>query len=107
MIRPNLIHPDPRLKKLCDPVGTVTPEIGRLADDMLEMLFLAPQSRGQGLGRSFVQLALAQGVRRVDVNEQNPAALAFYERLGFVRRGRSPLDGQGRAFPLLHLEWAG
>jgi peptide deformylase len=28
MIRPILIHPDPRLKKVCDPVAEITPEIG-------------------------------------------------------------------------------
>ena len=42
MIRPILIHPDPRLKKLCDPVGTVTPDIGKLAEDMLETMYDAP-----------------------------------------------------------------
>ncbi len=41
-IRPILIHPDPRLKKLCAPVGTVTSEIGKLAEDMLETMYDAP-----------------------------------------------------------------
>jgi putative acetyltransferase len=40
---------------------------------------------------------------RVDVNEGNPGALAFYRRLGFTQTGRSPLDGAGRPYPLLHL----
>jgi putative acetyltransferase len=43
------------------------------------------------------------GALTVDVNEQNPAAVGFYERLGFVVVGRSPRDGSGRPFPLLHL----
>ncbi|MDR0809984.1 MAG: peptide deformylase [Gemmobacter sp.] len=42
MIRPILIHPDPRLKKLCEPVGDITAEIGRLAEDMLETMYDAP-----------------------------------------------------------------
>jgi len=41
-IRPILIHPDPRLKKLCDPVSDVSAEIGKLAEDMLETMYDAP-----------------------------------------------------------------
>jgi putative acetyltransferase len=37
------------------------------------------------------------------VNEQNDAARAFYERLGFQIVGRSDLDDAGRPFPLLHM----
>ena len=43
------------------------------------------------------------GVRTLDVNEQNPLAAGFYERAGFVVVGRSPVDGAGRPFPLLHM----
>ena len=39
----------------------------------------------------------------VDVNEQNPEAVAFYRRLGFEVEGRSALDSAGRPFPLLHM----
>lgn len=39
----------------------------------------------------------------VDVNEQNPQAVGFYLHYGFVQTGRSPLDGEGRPFPLLHM----
>ncbi|MCJ8138470.1 peptide deformylase [Falsirhodobacter halotolerans] len=42
MIRPILIHPDPRLKKMCDPVTDITPEIRDLARDMLETMYDAP-----------------------------------------------------------------
>lgn len=42
MIRPILIHPDPRLKKLCEPVTDITAEIGKLAEDMLETMYDAP-----------------------------------------------------------------
>lgn len=41
-IKPILIHPDPRLKKLCAPVASVSPEIGKLAEDMLETMYDAP-----------------------------------------------------------------
>ncbi len=42
MIRPILIHPDPRLKKRCDPVPAITPEVGKLAEDMLATMYDAP-----------------------------------------------------------------
>ena len=41
---------------------------------------------------------------KVDVNEQNQEALGFYKHLGYDIIGRSPLDGQGRPFPVLHLK---
>ena len=42
MIRTILIHPDPRLKKPCEAVGAVTPDIGKLAEDMLQTMYDAP-----------------------------------------------------------------
>lgn len=42
MIRPILIHPDPRLKKTCAPVDAVSPEVGQLAEDMLATMYDAP-----------------------------------------------------------------
>jgi putative acetyltransferase len=42
----------------------------------------------------------------VDVNEQNEAALGFYEALGFSVVGRSPTDAEGRPFPTLHMKRA-
>lgn len=38
------------------------------------------------------------------MNEQNPQASGFYRHYGFVITGRSPLDGQGNPFPLLHMK---
>jgi putative acetyltransferase len=68
-------------------------------------LFIEPGRRGQGGGRRLVEhaQALHPGDLTVDVNEQNPAARGFYEALGFVVVGRSPLDEDGRPFPLLHM----
>lgn len=71
----------------------------------LEMLFVAPKCRGQGVGTLLCTHAITeQKVSKVDVNEQNPQALAFYQHLGFEVIGRSPFDGQGKAFPLLHMQ---
>lgn len=75
------------------------------ADGKLEMLFLDPTQRGQGLGRLLLEHCLrTQGVHRVDVNEDNPQAAAFYRHMGFTVIGRSDLDGSGNPFPLLHMQ---
>lgn len=77
---------------------------GGVHDGNIEMLFLAPEARGRGSGRLLVAHAISrQGATRVDVNEQNAQALGFYQRMGFVVTGRSPLDGQGKPYPLLHM----
>ncbi|MFT4014194.1 MAG: peptide deformylase [Paracoccus sp. (in: a-proteobacteria)] len=41
-LRPILLHPDPRLKKPCEPVARITPEIESLAADMLATMYDAP-----------------------------------------------------------------
>lgn len=76
-----------------------------LAGNDIAALFLEPAHRGRGGGRRLVAhaQALREGSLTVDVNEQNPAARGFYEALGFVVVGRSPLDDDGRPFPVLHL----
>lgn len=68
--------------------------------DRLEMLFLHPQVCGRGLGTHMLAFAVKElGVRRLDVNEQNPAALKFYLSRGFRVTARSPLDSQGKPWP--------
>lgn len=76
-----------------------------LAGDDIAALFLDPDARGRGGGRRLVEHAqrLRRGDLTVDVNEQNPQAVGFYEAVGFRVIGRSPLDGAGRSFPLLHM----
>jgi len=74
------------------------------ADEKLEMLFVAPSSRGYGVGKSLLNHAISEkSVRMVDVNEQNRQAIAFYQHFGFEVFDRSPMDGQGKPYPLLHM----
>ncbi|WP_435655920.1 hypothetical protein [Brucella pituitosa] len=39
----------------------------------------------------------------VDVNEQNTQGVGFYKHMGFGQVGRSELDDQGKAYPILKL----
>jgi putative acetyltransferase len=89
---------------LVDPDETPIGFLG-LAGDDISALFIDPAHLGQGGGRLLVAHAqrLRGGELTVDVNEQNPAARQFYEALGFTVVGRSPLDDEGRPFPLLHM----
>lgn len=76
-----------------------------VSEDKVEMLFLRPNCRGQGLGRKLLSFALNElNIRKVDVNEENPDALGFYQHLGFRIVSRDELDGNGKPHPILHLE---
>ena len=73
----------------------------------MEALFIDPAWRGQGIGRRLVDHALSlHPTLTTDVNEQNAQAIGFYEAMRFARTGRSPKDGQGRPYPLIHLRYA-
>ena len=75
-----------------------------LEENKVEALFLDPDYFGLGLGRAMLNHARAlKGPLTVDVNEANQGARVFYQRCGFVQTGRSPLDGTGKPFPLMHL----
>lgn len=75
-----------------------------VADGCVEMLFVDNAFRGQGVGRQLLSFAVTRlNARRLDVNEQNSQALGFYTHMGFKIMGRSPLDGEGKPYPLLHL----
>ena len=71
MIRPILIHPDPRLKKVCDPVPGVDDDTRALMDDMLETMYDAP-----GIGLAAPQIGVTSRVIVMDcaprANEDDP-----------------------------------
>ncbi|MFV3304245.1 acetyltransferase [Pseudomonas sp. NY15181] len=75
-----------------------------LNENHVEMLFIDPELRGHGIGSRLLDFAReSRDSLSVDVNEQNPQAVGFYLHYGFVQTGRSPTDGEGRPFPLLHM----
>ena len=75
-----------------------------IEDGSLEMLFIASEEMGKGIGRLLLQHGIDYyGVNRLTVNEQNPQARGFYEHMGFHVYKRSELDGQGDPYPLLYM----
>lgn len=76
-----------------------------LSEDKIEMLFIDPDCMGQGIGGSLMKFAVYElGYKKVDVNEQNKAALRFYKYYGFKEVGRTELDATGKNYPILYLE---
>lgn len=76
-----------------------------IEDGSLEMLFIAPEERGKGLGKQLLQHGIQNyGVQRLAVNEQNPQAKGFYEHMGFKVYKRTETDEQGNPYPLLYME---
>lgn len=76
-----------------------------VAEGNLEMLFVSNDSRGRGIGSALLaEVVAGQAVTKVDVNEQNAGAHGFYLSKGFEQVGRSELDGDGRPYPIVHLE---
>ena len=85
--------------------------LARVAAQEGEILTLAvnPAARGRGLGRALLTAALDTAARMgaaamfLEVGADNPAALALYEALGFVRVGDRKGDYQGRDALVLRL----
>ena len=75
-----------------------------MAEDSIEMLFVHADFRHKGIGSALMSKALSLGARHVEVNEQNPQALGFYQRFGFEVISRDAVDSLGLPFPILHCE---
>jgi len=59
---PILVAPDPRLKKVAEPVSAVDADVRRLAEDMLETMYDAP-----GIGLAAPQVGVSKRLIVVDV----------------------------------------
>ncbi|AXT26994.1 peptide deformylase [Ruegeria sp. AD91A] len=93
MRRNILIHPDPRLKKVCAPVSDLTDELRTLADDMLETMYDAP-----GIGLAAPQIGVLERLIVLDcVKEEgetprplimfNPEVIASSEETNVYEEG--------------------
>lgn len=69
MKRNILIHPDPRLKKVCAPVPDLSDDLRRLADDMLETMYDAP-----GIGLAAPQVGVLSRLIVLDCVKEEGAA---------------------------------
>lgn len=84
------------------PLGFAGVENGKL-----EMLFIDSAARGKGVGRALLAHAVeAFDAHRLDVNEQNPQAVGFYEHEGWRAVYRSSHDDAGRPFPYIRMQRA-
>ena len=66
----------------------------------LEMLFIAPEERGKGLGKRLLRYF---GAKELAVNQQDPQGKGFYEYMGFRAYKRTERDEQGGPYPLLYM----
>jgi peptide deformylase len=93
MIRPILIHPDPRLKKPCEPIAEITAEIEALAHDMLQTMYEAP-----GIGLAAPQVGVLRRMIVMDCEKRpesppapvvliNPVVLWVSEELAIYEEG--------------------
>ncbi|WP_052736656.1 MFS transporter [Aquincola tertiaricarbonis] len=94
----------------CQPMMAIATRAGQItafmhvADAHLEMLFVHPAFQGQGHGSALLRHAECHNdLRSLEVNEQNGAAVRFYERHGFRPVARTEVDGQGRPYPILRM----
>ena len=67
-LRNILLHPDPRLKKVCEPVAEVDAKIRKLADDMLETMYDAP-----GVGLAGPQVGVMKRIFVIDCADNDTA----------------------------------
>ena len=74
-------------------------------NNKIEMLFVSADYFGKGIGKELVMYAIENyNIEYVDVNEQNPSAVGFYEYLGFTTFERTELDEQGNPFSILKMK---
>ena len=96
--------PNVTLKCIKDENKTILGFVG-VHECKIEMLFILNAARGKGIGKALLNFAVEQlAANKVDVNEQNPLAVGFYQHMGFKVASRSPLDDMGKPFPILHME---
>jgi peptide deformylase len=91
MIRPILKYGDSILHDPARNVDVITPEIGRLIDDMIETMYAAP-----GVGLAAPQIGVPLRIFAVDVSVgRDPAGLLVFINPEFVERGGMQLEEEG------------
>jgi peptide deformylase len=67
-VRDLVLLPDARLRAVSAPVGEVTDEVKKLADDMLETMYAAP-----GIGLAAIQIGIPRRIVTMDVSKKDEA----------------------------------
>jgi putative acetyltransferase len=82
--------------------GTLIAGFSLVTNDHLDMLFIAAEARGQGVGSSLLEAAEAEGVRTLECFRDNDEARAFYEQRGWrlLKEYEREFIGRSRAFVL-------
>ena len=65
-LRQILLHPDVRLKKVCEPIEAVDEEVRQLASDMLETMYAAP-----GVGLAAPQVGVLKRLLVMDCTDKD------------------------------------
>lgn len=74
--------------------------------EKIEMLFLNPDHIGKGLGKQLIDFAFLNfDINYLDVNEQNPKAKEFYQKMGFEIFDRTEKDDSGKPYPILKMKY--
>lgn len=91
MLRPILKYGDHVLHEGASPVDSITPEIERLVDDMIETMYAAP-----GIGLAAPQIGAPLRIFVVDVSAgRDPSALLVFINPEFVAREGVQLEEEG------------
>jgi len=102
-LRPSILEAVKLFVHLENDQKTITGFLG-VTDEKIEMLFIHPDKRGQGIGTLLNKFAIEQlHTYKVDVNEQNEQAVGFYKKIGYEVVGRTEVDGLGKPFPILQM----
>ena len=72
MLRPILIHPNPKLKKVCEPVLEIDDALIELSDDMLETMY-----EGSGIGLAATQINVHKRIFVTDISEDKTNPMVF------------------------------
>jgi len=73
-------------------------------NNKISMLFVEPQYFGRGIGTALVDFAIkTKHIDTVEVNAENPAALKFYQKMGFTIVAHQPFDRVGKPYPILKM----
>ncbi len=94
-----LIYPDPKLRRVAEPVEEVDDEIRRLVDDMAETMYAAP-----GVGLAAPQIGVSKRIFVVDTaSEDDPGDLMVFINPRFVEKDGEIVWEEGcLSFPGIH-----